>query len=239
MQPNAQEEQPVITRRMFSKTVVLFLVLSIASSSATNTRGQQPQAPALLTFNELVELYENDTPAPALANKLNRLLTTPFVSNAAGTRGPRSVKTTSGSHGPYLRFATWNIERGLEFNAVKAALSGDPRFFRRLAPANRSSKFNLTAINQQALELSRADVIVLNEVDWGLKRTDYRNVARELATALQMNYAYGRQDTHTWASRNCDPESLPASQCENHALCEPGPRLVRRREKGGFKTGKG
>ena len=181
----------MITRRMFSKTVVLFVVLSIASSYATNTRGQQPQAPPLLTFNELVELYENDTPAPALANKLNRLLTTPFVSNAAGTRGPRSVKTTSGSHGPYLRFATWNIERGLEFNAVKAALSGDQRFFRRLAPANRSSKFNLTAINQQALELSRADVIVLNEVDWGLKRTDYRNVARELATALQMNYAYG------------------------------------------------
>jgi endonuclease/exonuclease/phosphatase family metal-dependent hydrolase len=174
---------------MFSKTVVLFLMLSIASSYATNTRGQQP--PPLLTFNELVALYENDTPAPDLGNKLNRLLTTPFVSNAAGTRGPRSVKTTSGSQGPYIRFATWNIERGLEFKAVKAALSGDQRFFRRLTPAERSSKLNLTAINQQALELSRADVIVLNEVDWGLKRTDYRNVARELATALQMNYAFG------------------------------------------------
>jgi endonuclease/exonuclease/phosphatase family metal-dependent hydrolase len=174
---------------MFSKTVVLFLMLSIASSYATNTRGQQP--PPLLTFNELVALYESDTPAPDLSNKLNRLLTTPFVSNAAGTRGPRSVKTTSGSQGPYIRFATWNIERGLEFKAVKAALSGDQRFFRRLTPAERSSKFNLTAINQQALELSRADVIVLNEVDWGLKRTDYRNVARELATALQMNYAFG------------------------------------------------
>jgi endonuclease/exonuclease/phosphatase family metal-dependent hydrolase len=39
--------------------------------------------------------------------------------------------------------------------------------------------------------LSQADVIVLNEVDWGMKRTDYRNVIADLATALGMNYAYG------------------------------------------------
>jgi endonuclease/exonuclease/phosphatase family metal-dependent hydrolase len=32
--------------------------------------------------------------------------------------------------------------------------------------------------------------VVLNEVDWGLKRTNYRNVARELASAMRMNYAY-------------------------------------------------
>jgi hypothetical protein len=34
-------------------------------------------------------------------------------------------------------------------------------------------------------------VLVLNEADWGMKRTEYRNVTRELATALHMNYAYG------------------------------------------------
>jgi len=33
-------------------------------------------------------------------------------------------------------------------------------------------------------------VVVLNEVDWGLKRTNYRNVARDLALAMHMNYAY-------------------------------------------------
>jgi endonuclease/exonuclease/phosphatase family metal-dependent hydrolase len=37
----------------------------------------------------------------------------------------------------------------------------------------------------------QADVIVLNEVDWGVKRTGYRDVARELAAALRMNYAWG------------------------------------------------
>jgi endonuclease/exonuclease/phosphatase family metal-dependent hydrolase len=145
----------------------------------------------LLRFNELVELYENENPSPELSNKLNKLLTTPFVSNSVGTRPARSVKTMSGTTGPYVRVASWNIERGLEFEAVRAALTNDQRFFRRLSPTARPSTFNLTSILQQAAELSRADIIVLNEVDWGLRRTDYRNVARELAAALQMNYAYG------------------------------------------------
>ena len=39
--------------------------------------------------------------------------------------------------------------------------------------------------------MKQADVIVLNEVDFGMKRTDYRNVAADLASALGMNYAYG------------------------------------------------
>jgi endonuclease/exonuclease/phosphatase family metal-dependent hydrolase len=84
----------------------------------------------------------------------------------------------------------WNIERGLEFDAVKAALTNDQRFFRRLPVAERSSRFNPAQINEQAQALSRADVVVLNEVDWGLKRTNYRNVVRELANAMRMNYAY-------------------------------------------------
>jgi endonuclease/exonuclease/phosphatase family metal-dependent hydrolase len=40
-------------------------------------------------------------------------------------------------------------------------------------------------------DLQDADVLILNEADWGMKRTEYRDVARELAAALHMNYAYG------------------------------------------------
>jgi endonuclease/exonuclease/phosphatase family metal-dependent hydrolase len=151
---------------------------------------QQQTAP-LLTFNELVELYETDPPSPALANKLDKLLATPWVNNWLPIRDALPIKTTSGTEGNYLRVATWNIERGLEFEAVKAALTNDKKFFHRLTPANRPSKFNLAEILEQANELSRADVIVLNEVDWGLKRTAYRNVAKELAQAGRFNYAYG------------------------------------------------
>src|SRR5687768_14078205 len=103
--------------------------------------------PTLLTYNELVALYETDPPSPELAKKLTSLLNTPFVNNSAGTRAARSE---------FLRVATWNIERGLEFDAVKAALTNDQRFFSRLRPTLRGSRFNLESILEQAAELSRA-----------------------------------------------------------------------------------
>ncbi|MGH9904037.1 MAG: hypothetical protein ACRD8U_00470 [Pyrinomonadaceae bacterium] len=42
--------------------------------------------------------------------------------------------------------------------------------------------------------LNQTDLLVLNEVDWGMNRTLSRNVAAELADALGMNYAYGDHD---------------------------------------------
>ena len=175
----------MITPSPITRSLVLLLLLS---SLAQNLRAQQPP---LLTYNDLVELYENDQPAPALATKLSKVLSATWVSNAFPVRDPLPIKTTSGTKGNYLRVATWNIERGLEFDAVRAALSNDQRFFRRLTPALRSAKFNLAEVIAQAGELSRADVIVLNEVDWGLKRTDYRNVVKDLSQAMKFNYAYG------------------------------------------------
>ncbi|HJP92694.1 MAG TPA: endonuclease/exonuclease/phosphatase family protein [Pyrinomonadaceae bacterium] len=164
------------------KAALALLLLTCAFFSAS-VQAQQTSGPALLTYNELVALYETDPPAEDLANKLRKLLTTPFVNNAAGTGSTKSRDSI-------VRVAAWNIERGLEFEAVKAALTNDQRFFRRLPAADRGSSFNLTSILDQAAELSRADIIVLNEVDWGLKRTNYRNVARELASAMQMNYVF-------------------------------------------------
>ncbi len=169
--------------------IVLLLLLNLTFINPV--QGQQgASGPTLLTYNELVSLYESEPPPQELTNKLTHLLTTPFVNNSAGVWMPRAIKTSTSEDGT-LRVATWNIERGLEFDAIKAALTNDQRFFRRLTPAMRGSRFNLTEILEQAAALSRADIVVLNEVDWGLKRTNYRNIAKELATAMQMNYVFG------------------------------------------------
>ena len=166
--------------------VLLFLVVLFSNSI---TPAQQ-SGPPLLAYDDLVTLYEKDVPPPELAARLQRLLTTPFVSNSAGVRGPKAGSQDDlGKR--FVRVATWNIERGVEFEAIKAALTNDQRFFRRLPLASRSSRFVLNEILDQAAKLSRADVIILNEADWGLKRTDYRYIAQELANALQMNYAFG------------------------------------------------
>ena len=170
--------------------LLLLLLTCTFLTKSTPAQSAGTSGPPLLTYNELVALYENDPPSPELTNKLNKLLETPFVNNSAGTRPGRSVNRFA-HQTRVLRVATWNIERGLEFAAVKAALTNDQRFFRRLTAAQRPSRFDLQSVLEQVAALSRADVIVLNEADWGLKRTEYRNVVRELAAATQMNYVFG------------------------------------------------
>src|SRR5215218_4294891 len=107
---------------MIKAAVGFFLLIFVFTFNSA--QGQQAGGPALLTYNELVALYENDPPSQELSNKLTQLLTTPFVNNSFGTR-PRKRNSM-------LRVAAWNIERGVEFEAVKAALTNDQRFFRRL-----------------------------------------------------------------------------------------------------------
>jgi len=60
----------------------------------------------------------------------------------------------------------YNVQRGLRTGAQVEALRGDP-------------------------EIPAPDVVLMSEADRGCERTDCRNVARDWAKALAMNYVYG------------------------------------------------
>jgi endonuclease/exonuclease/phosphatase family metal-dependent hydrolase len=62
----------------------------------------------------------------------------------------------------FVRIVSWNIERGLQFVKILD--------FLRTVPA---------------------DLLLLQEVDLYARRTQYRDVARELAQALNLNYVFG------------------------------------------------
>jgi endonuclease/exonuclease/phosphatase family metal-dependent hydrolase len=169
------------------------VVLLAACGLPATVGAQRTEAPALLTYAELTALYERDeTPAP-LGGKLNRLLTVPFVDNSRAQSEPVRLARDP-RLGEFLRVAFWNIERGLEYEAIEAAF-GDGERFAALLDAERYPQGS--AARREGLEeaetLRAADVIVLNEVDWGMKRTGYRNVAADLAARLGMNYAFGVQ----------------------------------------------
>lgn len=175
-----------------ASTFKLWLLASFACLLIHVAANAQSQAPELLTYDELVQLYEQETPPAALQNKLRLLLATPFVSNAASARGASPLLPSTPKLGKFVRVVQWNIERGLEYDAIKSAFT-DAAAFARLTDSSEyprgSEKRRL--ILQQVQLLKQADVVVLNEVDFGMRRTDYRNVAEDLASALQMNYAYG------------------------------------------------
>jgi endonuclease/exonuclease/phosphatase family metal-dependent hydrolase len=64
-----------------------------------------------------------------------------------------------------LRAVAWNIERGMQLEGIVRSLQENPA-------------------------LAGADLLLLSELDWGMARTENRFVAREIAAALQMNYAF-------------------------------------------------
>ncbi|HVO59567.1 MAG TPA: endonuclease/exonuclease/phosphatase family protein [Terriglobales bacterium] len=62
----------------------------------------------------------------------------------------------------FLRIISWNINRGLQLNGILDFLTD-----------------------------ASADLILLQEVDINARRTHHRNIAREIAHSLQMNYVFG------------------------------------------------
>src|SRR5262249_251778 len=100
---------------IMSKKLKLFLLVAVASLLNTAASQAQPGAPELFTYAELVQLYEHRDLPEALQAKLNRLRTTPFVSNSQ--RGVQPMLPKTPALGTFVRVVQWNIERGIEYPA--------------------------------------------------------------------------------------------------------------------------
>ena len=177
---------------LFLSLILCFFVSAQDKSGADYTRTSQP---AMLSYQELVELGEQETVDPALAAKLHTLLTTPFVDNEAYFNGVKPLRPDLKGMGPSLRLVEWNIERGIEFDKIKLLLTDKQGFISEVhgdaASNTNAEKAKDDVLRAQMDVLQSADVLVLNEVDWGMKRSDYRAVVKDLADALKMNWAYG------------------------------------------------
>jgi endonuclease/exonuclease/phosphatase family metal-dependent hydrolase len=158
--------------------------------------------PPVFTFNELVTLSEQEPLPKELQEKLSKLLTTPFVNNQAWYGGARPKRPELGPVGPGLRLVQWNIERGIELDNIKLAFTDADAFIAKLRSSpnkavdgeQRDSDITdaeIAIIRDELKLLQSADIIVLNEVDSGIKRSGYRCVICELGTALNMNWAWG------------------------------------------------
>jgi endonuclease/exonuclease/phosphatase family metal-dependent hydrolase len=170
--------------------LLLFGFLAPAQEKTAQPLNARDQDPELLSFDELVTLSSTAKPEAELASRLDGLLKTPFVNNDASAAGVQPHRPDVATLGPVLRVGLWNIERGLNFELIRSALT-DTNDFERLAGMTQISEDQKTLIESQSSSMQNVDVLVLNEVDSGMKRTEYRDVARELALALHMNYVYG------------------------------------------------
>ncbi len=142
-----------------------------------------PSSPTALTFDELITLSQQAQPDAVLQQKLAQLLATPVVENRQTVAKNRAVPGL-------LRITEWNLERGQNFDDIQQLLKSPQTFFKRVQTKRKLPPAALDTLEKQAATLRSSDVLILNEVDIGVKRTDYRNVVRDLASLLGMNSVY-------------------------------------------------
>lgn len=184
----------ILARMLFAITIGLAGATALLAQDYVRESG-----PQFCSYDELVQLSLDQEMNPALAEKLRLLTTTPFVNNEAYLNGARPQSLEVPKLGRSLRVAFWNIERGLELDEIELFLSDRDAFMVKVEKERNEAKESKKRIRAVALEkipqeietLKSADVWILNEVDWGVKRTEYREVVRELGKALNMNWAYG------------------------------------------------
>ncbi|MEE8190798.1 MAG: endonuclease/exonuclease/phosphatase family protein [Candidatus Scalindua sediminis] len=156
------------------------------------------QEPEFLSFEELKGLYFNPLPegylkGGYLEDKVYRFFRTPIISNRPYYQGVKPHRPVDDRIGPTLRVVSWNIEKSIHIKDAIAVFSSEEELHKRIDSSKIKDDQQLKAILNQRKKLATADIIVLQEMEIGLKRSGYLNAAGELAKALEMNYVYAPQ----------------------------------------------
>lgn len=115
-------------------------------------------------FSELAQFNSTKSlKASPLYAKLQPEIERVLTSVAQEDFAPRVPAKLSSS--PLIRATAWNIERGMRFEGIMRVLEEHP-------------------------DISRSDILLLTELDYGMARTDNRFVAREIAEKLKLNYVF-------------------------------------------------
>ena len=186
-----------IRQRVFLLCLIVLTVLALfftrfwEYSFVSVVRYQEPQ---FLSFHELRQISKNPQPGWFLQNKLEQFWRTPIISNEAFYAGAQPRHLENSRLGRYLRLASWNIEKSYQMENAIVAFSS-PEKFKNLIDPTKAPPGSLQYQNilRQRDKLGTADVIVLQEMDIGVKRSGYINAAADLAKALNMNYVYGAE----------------------------------------------
>ena len=168
--------------KLFWIVLITFFIVCLIPFSFKEREGFKLKKTTIsyLSYNDLVNLTKPLNLNSSLYFKLQKQLNTPYIVNQifSSPALPRS-----------LRLAQWNIERGFNISAIKNILGNKYGYYY-------SYKKNLNAdlqFQKELEDISRSDIISLNEVDVGMPRTGYKNIAAEIAMVLNYNYVFGAE----------------------------------------------
>ena len=131
-------------------------------------------ATSVLTADQLQSFNQPNIP-PTLTAKAEEVLHTVWRYPQSTTKPLRTLNQPT--LGPILRAGTWNVERGAQLDRLTMWL-------------NSPGSANTPEARESARWLGEADVWLLSEVDMGMGRTQYRNIAKEFGHKLGMHTVF-------------------------------------------------
>ncbi len=139
-----------------------------------------------LSFQDLINLSKTANPSGYIGAKLRKQLATSYIVNKSINDSEPVFKKRN-----YIRLAHWNIQRGFNLNAIKDVFSSETHYY--YAYKDKVSDGRSEDFRKELSDIKNSDVILLNEVDVGLPRTNYKNVASEIAEKIGYNYAFATE----------------------------------------------
>ena len=178
-------------RKFFSG---FFCVVFLSFSAFAQTPYTSRQDVDFLTCDELKTLSAEPHADGKLEAKLNRFFRKPVVSNEAFYLGAKPHSPTDSKIGKFLRIATWNIEKSIEMPRVIKMLTEKDEIKSMIDESEAAlDSEDYKNILRQRNRLDDVDIWALQEIEIGMKRSNYLDAAREMAKALNMKYAYAPQ----------------------------------------------
>ncbi len=173
--------------------LIIFLAFGnsyVLADLDTNYRNEKKDFIHYLDFDELVTLSMTEDIEAPLKIKLSKVLYNPVVDNTIAK--PVNGLNKSPVLGEFIRVGSWNISRGLNFDTIKLIFKEPEQFLLKARKREKKlDKDELKEIQEQLEIISNTDIFLLSEVDIGMPRTGYKNVAGEFARMLGFNYAFG------------------------------------------------
>ena len=160
--------------RFFITTILLLVFINSTFAVGEYEEDLNKRQGIYLNYYDLVELNKTANPHGYLLQKLEKQL------NTSITKQPPLLSDTS-INADLIRVASWNIERGFNINRIleMPLIALDPK-------TNEKLKEELNVF-------LNSSIIILNEVDMGVPRTDYKNIIEEFANKFKMGYVFGTE----------------------------------------------
>lgn len=140
-----------------------------------------------LNYEDFRILSNHDHLSSDMLHRLDSTLNSAYCGHA--TKHTAQLKTDTNLNRKYFRVTQWNIERGFSISDIKLIYKNKSEYLK-----TRTRELLNEAEESRILEeielLKDTDVFILNEVDLGMQRTEYKNIAKEITDIIGGSFAF-------------------------------------------------